>query len=81
MGLRDFSIWSKEAARRALLRRSELYGASLLPHQKEQYMRRTLDELRLRLYEMDHEDDIAEVEAMAKQRLEALKAKRRGKTP
>ena len=64
--------------RRALLRRSELYGASLLPHQKEDSMRRSIDELNMQFYELDHEDAIEKVEAQAKRRLEQMKERRRG---
>jgi hypothetical protein len=78
MDIRDFSAWSKEAARRALLRRSEMYGASLLPHQKEDSMRRSIDELNMQMYELDHEDAIARVEVLAKRRLEQMKERRRG---
>jgi hypothetical protein len=78
MDIRDFSAWSKEAARRALLRRSEMYGASLLPHQKEDSMRRSIDELNMQMYELDHEDAIARVEGLAKRRLEQMRERRRG---
>jgi len=78
MDIRDFSAWSREAARRALLRRSEMYGASLLPHQKEDSMRRSLDELNIQFYELDHGDAIARIEELAKQRLEQMKERRRG---
>ena len=78
MDIRDFSAWSKEAARRTLSRRSEMYSASLLPHQKEDAMRRSLDELNMQMYELDHEDAIARVEALAKRRLEEMKERRRG---
>jgi len=78
MDIRDFSAWSKEAARRALLRRSEMYGASLLPHQKEDSMRRSIDELNMQMYELDHEDAIARIEALAKRRLEQIRERRRG---
>ena len=78
MDVRDFSAWSHEALRRMLRRRSELYGASLLPHQKESSMRRSLDELNMQIYELDHGDEIEKAEAMAKQRLEQMKEHRRG---
>jgi hypothetical protein len=78
MDVRDFSAWSREAARRALLRRSEMYGASLLPHQKEDSMRRSIDELNIQFYELDHEDAIARVEELAKRRLEQMRERRRG---
>ena len=78
MDIRDFSAWSREAARRALLRRSEMYGASLLPHQKEDSMRRSLDELNMQFYELDHGDVIEKVEGMAKRRLEQMRERRRG---
>lgn len=78
MDIRDFSAWSKEAMRRILLRRSERYGASLLPHQKEDSMRRSLDDLRLQMYELDHEGEIADIDAQAKRRLEQMRERRRG---
>jgi hypothetical protein len=78
MDVRDFSVWSREAVRRALLRRSEMYGASLLPHQKENTMRRSIDDLNIQFYELDHGEAIEKVEAMAKQRLEQMKERRRG---
>ena len=81
MSVRDFLLWSKEAKRRALLRRAEMFGASLLPHQEAKHMRQTIDELNLQIYELDREEDIAEVEKAAHERLEEIRAKRkRGKT-
>ena len=55
-----------------------MYGASLLPHQKEDSMRRSIDELNMQMYELDHEDAIARIEALAKRRLEQMKERRRG---
>jgi hypothetical protein len=78
MDIRDFSAWSREAKRKALMRRSEMYGASLLPHQTETTMRRSIDDLGLQMYEIDHEDAIARIEGLAKRRLEQMKERRRG---
>jgi hypothetical protein len=55
-----------------------MYGASLLPHQKENTMRRSLDDLNMQFYELDHEDAIAKVEELARRRLEQMKERRRG---
>ena len=55
-----------------------MYGASLLPHQKEDSMRRSLDELNMQFYELDHGDVIEKVERMAKRRLEQMRERRRG---
>lgn len=76
MDVRDFSAWSQEAARRVLQRRSEAYAAALLPHQMETDMRRTLDALSLQFYELDHADEIEDIDALAKRRLEDMKNKR-----
>ena len=55
-----------------------MYSASLLPHQKEDAMRRSLDELNMQFYELDHGDTIEKVEMLAKQRLEQMRERRRG---
>jgi hypothetical protein len=41
-------------------------------------MRRSLDELNMQFYELDHEDAIQEIETLAKRRLEQMKERRRG---
>jgi hypothetical protein len=41
-------------------------------------MRRSLDELNIQFYELDHGDAIARIEELAKQRLEQMKERRRG---
>jgi len=41
-------------------------------------MRRSLDELNMQFYELDHGDAIEKVEAQAKRRLEQMKERRRG---
>ena len=78
MDVRDFSAWATEAMRRALRRRWEMYGASLLPYQKENVMRRSIDDLSMQMYEIDHGDEIEKTEVLAKQRLEQMKEHRRG---
>jgi hypothetical protein len=55
-----------------------MYSASLLPHQKEDSMRRSLDELNLQFYELDHADAIDKVETLARRRLEQIRERRRG---
>jgi len=41
-------------------------------------MRRSIDDLGLQMYEIDHEDAIARIEGLAKRRLEQMKERRRG---
>jgi len=41
-------------------------------------MRRSIDDLSMQMYEIDHGDEIEKAEAMAKQRLEKMKERRRG---
>ncbi len=77
MDVRDLDAWSKEARRKVLLRRQEAYAASLLPHQEADAMQRMLDDLGMEMYEIDHGDEISEIDAKARQRLEAMKKRRR----
>ena len=77
MGVREFAIWSLEARRKRLLRISELYQASLLPHQSEYSMNKVLDELKCNLYEIDNEDHVANIENEARRRFEEMKNKRK----
>ena len=69
MGLRDFEDWNAEATRSVLTRRREMCEAALLPHLRQESINRTLDELRFSTYELDHGEEIEEIEAMAKRRL------------
>jgi len=41
-------------------------------------MRRSIDELNIQFYELDHGDAIEKIEVLAKQRLEQMKERRRG---
>lgn len=77
MDIRDFAVWTREAARKVLLRRHEAYAASLLPHQEHGDMQRTLGDLDAQIYELDHGDQIAEIDALARQRLEDMRKRRR----
>ena len=74
MGLRDFEDWHAEAARSVLTRRREMCEAALLPHLRQESINRTLDELRFAMYELDHGEEIEDIEAMAKRRLVEVRA-------
>jgi hypothetical protein len=69
MGLRDFEDWTTEATRSVLTRRREMCEAALLPHLRQESINRTIDELRFGTYELDHGEEIEEIEEMAKRRL------------
>lgn len=77
MDVRDFSTWVREAKRRALERRRDLYEAALLPNQKD--IGAAVNGLEMEMYALDNEDRIEMVEAMARKRLQEIKAKRRAK--
>jgi len=74
MGLRDFEDWTAEAARSVLTRRMELCEAALLPHLRQESINRTMDELKYKIYELDNEQEIEDIEAMAKRRLVEVRA-------
>ncbi len=74
MGVRDFEHWTAEATRSVLTRRRELCEAALLPHMRQEAINRHLDELRFALYELDHGEEIEEIETMAHDRLLKIRA-------
>ncbi|MCK9598418.1 MAG: hypothetical protein WC583_02730 [Candidatus Omnitrophota bacterium] len=80
MDLRDLRTWANEARRRVLLRREEMYAAALLPNQKKAMIERMFNSLRAQFYEIDHEEEIAGVEELAKRRLAEMRERRRAKT-
>ena len=75
MDVRDFELWAAEAKHRVLWRRSEMYGAALLPNQREESIRRALDDLDGQLYVIENEDEIDGIEKEAKRRLDEVRAK------
>jgi len=77
MDVRDFAVWMREARMRALIRRSESYAASLLPHREAKDVNAEIERLQLKFYEAEHEDEIEEAERDMREHL--AKLKRRGK--
>ena len=77
MDVRDFAVWMREARMRTLIRRSENYAASLLPHREAKDVNAEIERLQLKFYEAEHEDEIEEAERDMREHL--AKLKRRGK--
>lgn len=77
MDIRDFAVWMREARVRSLIRRSENYAASLLPHREAKDVNAEIERLQLKFYEAEHEDEIEEAERDMREHLERMKNKRR----
>ena len=77
MDVRDLAVWKREARVRALIRRSENYAASLLPHREAEKVNKEIEKLELTFYEAEHEDEIEEAERDMREHLEKMKGKRR----
>jgi len=75
LDVRDFSFWIHEARAKVLRRKMEAYSASLLPHQDN--IQSQIDELNLQIYSLENEEEIEEIEAVAKKRLEEIRANRK----
>jgi len=79
MDVRDFTFWTREANTRALTRRAEAYSASLLPYQGKSVIKTRLDEIRWRLYDLENEEEIDDIEAEASKRLRKMREERKAK--
>jgi hypothetical protein len=78
MDVRDFAAWKREARVMALIRRSENYAASLLPHREAGKVNEEIKKLELTFYEAEHEDEIDEAERDMREYLEKkMKGNRR----
>lgn len=56
-----------------MLRRAELYQASVLAQLKPEIISHEMEDLDRQLYEIDHEDEIDELEKMAQANLERIR--------
>jgi len=66
------------------MRKAEAFRASLLPHQKQRMINQELEEVRLKIFEIDNEDAINEAEKRAQERIarglhKAPRKKKKGK--
>lgn len=71
MDIREIRFWLNEARKRALIRRSELYAAALLPHQSVTAIKSATAAIDRELYEIEYE---AEIEMTDKMNAERIKA-------
>jgi hypothetical protein len=77
MDVRDFNLWVRIAASWKLKKRMDAYTASLLPHQESAYIKAQIDELRYQIFDLDNEEEVSEIEEMAKKRLQEIREKRK----
>lgn len=76
MDVRDVKAWIKEAGLKIMADRMERYAASLLPHRKTEDVTVELRNLDMKVYELEHEDQLIQIEKMAKKRLAEIKRKK-----
>jgi len=55
----------------------DAYSASLLPYQKTNYIKSTIDQLHYQIYGLENEDAIEAVEEMAKKRLLEIRERKK----
>lgn len=77
MDVRDFAVWVREARLKVLMRRSENYAASLLPHRDVKEVNKELKRLEAVVYESEHEEEIEQAEREMREYLEGKGKKRR----
>jgi hypothetical protein len=73
MDIRDLEFWMKEAQVNALRNRMEAFVVSLLPHQKQDFVRNKIEETRHQIMAIEKEDEIEEIEKMSKKHLETVR--------
>lgn len=81
MDIRDLQVWIEEAKIARLIRQSEAYNASLLPHRKQADVNAEIERLKWKIYETEHGDKIDELDRKAdeKRKRDALKRRRKRK--
>lgn len=77
-------FWSREARRKTLLRKAELFEASLLPRMEDADRSQVIGNVKWELYEIEHDEMITKMEQKAKERIarglhKAQKKKKRKK--
>ena len=79
LDVRDFEFWIREAKVRMLMKRAESYAASILPLREAKDVNAEIERLKWEFYGFEHEDEINEMEKIARERLEKIRMKRRKK--
>uniref|UniRef100_A0A6M3MHW8 Uncharacterized protein n=1 Tax=viral metagenome TaxID=1070528 RepID=A0A6M3MHW8_9ZZZZ len=77
MDVRDIAFWTREAQIRVLMKRAESYAASILPHREAKDVNAEIDKLKWEFYNFEHEDEINEIEKIARERLDKIREKRK----
>lgn len=63
MSVKDLMLWAEEARRKMLARKAQAFDAALLPHQKPEVIRETVDQLATQLTEIEHGLPMEDIEA------------------
>jgi len=81
MDVRDLEFWMKEAQINSLRNRMEAFTASLLPYQRQEFVKSKLEETQYQIMSIEREDEIEAVENWLKNvwiRYGRIKAKSTG---
>jgi len=76
MDVRELKEWLREAEIREITARAERYAASILPHRRPEDINAEIQNIEMRYYELENEDEIERIERMSKRRLEEIRRKR-----